>query len=105
MPTHAAVLNVDDLKTVAVAEAVDHGLNVDHFLKTIDCESGFVASQIGDHGESFGIAQIHLVAHKDVSKSDALNPYFALHWMAENWQNDNASIWTCYRQLKKAGWK
>ncbi len=104
IPAHAATLNVDELKTLATAEAVDHNLNVNHFLATIGCESGFVADDVGDNGTSFGIVQIHLIAHPDISKSDALNPYFALHWMAEQWSNNNAKIWTCYRQYEKNGY-
>ena len=58
--------------------------------RTIYCESGFrnIQSFIKKDGvreESYGIAQIHLPSHPSVSKSQALNPEFAIEFMSNNW--------------------
>jgi hypothetical protein len=104
VPTaHAAELDVSALKTIATAEAVSHGLNVEHFLNVIECESKFAANQKGDYRNgvptSYGITQIHLPAHPEITKAQALDPFFSLHWAAEQWQDGNAKAWTCWRTL------
>ena len=101
----AALLSKPELLAIATSTAAKYHLNADHFVKTINCESNWNPDTIGDHGESFGLVQIHLIAHQDISKEQALNPRFAIQWMANEWANDNASIWTCWRQLEATGWK
>lgn len=95
----ASPLTTQDLQVLATDIAVYHHLNVDHFIKTINCESGFDPDIVGDQGHSFGIAQIFLPAHKDITKEQALDPTWALQWMGEQWENDNAKIWSCWRNL------
>jgi len=41
---------------------------------------------------SFGIAQIHLPDHPDVTKEQALDPAFAINFMAKNW---DTTRWYC----------
>lgn len=99
----AASLSRDELVAMAMADATAYHLNINHFVSTIACESNFVVDEVGDNGTSFGIVQIHLVAHPDVSKEEALDPIFALDWAARQWSIGNEKIWTCYRQLYKKG--
>ncbi len=66
---------------------------------TQKCESGFVPNMVGDHGTSFGVSQIHLVAHKDITKAQALDADWATKWMAEQFSIGNKHIWTCARLL------
>jgi soluble lytic murein transglycosylase-like protein len=78
----------------------------------INCESGFdpstqsmVPAPSGPNGreDSWGLAQIHLPAHSDISRAQAVDPDFALNFMAYNFSVGNKSIWTCYTQLKSGG--
>jgi hypothetical protein len=83
-----------------------YGLNKEHFNKVILCESHAsttIQSQwINSNGErerSFGIAQIHLPDHPDVSLEEALDADFSLNWMANEWSIGKARQWTCWRNL------
>lgn len=96
---HAGELTTDDLKTIATHVAVDHNLNVEHFLKTIDCESHWNPRAVGDGGLSHGLVQIYRPAHTDISVAEADDPFFALTWMAVQWENNKAYMWTCWREL------
>ncbi len=49
----------------------------------ISHESSWNPSAVGDQGTSFGLAQIHLPAHPDVSKEQADNPTYAIFWTAK----------------------
>ncbi len=100
---HAATLTPQDLQVLATNIAQYHHLNVDHFINTINCESGFDPNIIGDQGRSYGIAQIFLPAHTDISKEQALDPTFSLQWMAGQWENNKASLWSCWRNLGYGG--
>jgi hypothetical protein len=102
IPAEAATISTttpDALRAYARGVALREGLNADHFVGTIACESGFDPDAVGDQGTSLGLAQIHLPAHPDITRAEALDPYFSIDWMASQWQADNASAWTCWRQL------
>lgn len=49
---------------------------------------------------SFGLSQIHLPAHPDISKEQAEDPDFAIDFLMKNITQGNAKIWTCYRLIK-----
>ena len=82
--------------------AMMYGLNEHIFRQTLECESNLDPSTIGDHGTSYGIAQIHLSAHPDISKEEALDPEFAIKWTAQHFAKGHASWWTCWRNQKEA---
>ena len=67
--------------------------------RIIGCESGFNADAIGDHGKSYGLVQIYLPSHKNISKADALDPEFAVSYLAKNIAN-NTDNWSCQKILK-----
>lgn len=76
-----------------------YGVSEIELTGTINCESGFDPNAIGDLGTSFGLSQIHLPAHPDITKAQALDPDFAIQFMAEQFSEGNAKIWTCARML------
>jgi len=58
--------------------------------KTIYCESGYqnIQSNVVKNGvreDSWGIAQINLYYHPQVTKEQAMNEEFAVKWMSDNW--------------------
>ena len=66
--------------------------------KVVSCESGYGEYQEGDHGTSFGLSQIHLPAHPDITKQQAYNPFFSLNYMASEISKGHGSMWTCYQK-------
>lgn len=74
---------------------------IDHnqLYKTLWCESRFNPNAIGDHGNSYGIAQIHLPSHPDITKTQALDPRFAIEWTSQQFKAGRAYMWTCHRNL------
>lgn len=95
------VYNASTSEDIILSYAVKYGINGADFLNTLTCESDLKPDAVGDQGTSFGVAQIHLPAHKDVTKIEALNPLFAINWAASEFANGRANEWTCYRKLKK----
>lgn len=106
-PPHvsAAEFSKEELQAMAMADATAYHLSIPHFLATIGCESHWDSQAIGDHGQSYGIVQIYLPAHKDITGAEALDPIFALNWAAEEWSEGRAYEWTCERELVKNDWK
>lgn len=47
--------------------------------------------------ESYGVAQINLPSHKDISYSQAIDPDFAVKYMASEFAQGRAYQWSCYR--------
>ena len=80
----------------------------------IGCESGFVSDiqsnhrytaenvpvgyQVGDREQSWGLVQIHIPVH-DVTIEQAIDPEFAIDFMAKNMSEGRTSWWTCAKQL------
>jgi len=53
----------------------------------------------GDREQSFGLVQIHLPAHTDVSYSEAIDPEFSVKFLAENLAAGRHDMWSCYGKL------
>mgnify|MGYP003403430693 FL=1 len=73
-------------------------------LRVSWCESHYknVQSDIyykGSREDSWGIAQINLYWHPEVSKAQALDPEFAIDFMAKRFKAGKASEWTCWRNI------
>lgn len=66
----------------------------------LECESSLNPKAVGDGGNSYGIAQIHLPSHPNISKAEALDAEFSIKFMAENFSKGKAKLWTCYRLIK-----
>ena len=77
--------------------AQQYSVDEHQMLVTMSCESRFDPDTIGDHNTSFGLSQIHLPAHPEVTKQQALDKVFATEFMAKEFAKNNKSIWTCYR--------
>ena len=75
----------------------------------INCESGWdtkIQSQHKYKGtdiqeKSFGLVQIHLPAHKTVTKKQAQDPDFAMEFMAKAFSQGNQDWWTCFNDIYK----
>ncbi len=73
-----------------------YGVSYYEMHETIQCESGFDPNAVGDHGHSYGVSQIYLPAHADITKKQALDPDWAVQYMASHWHTDH---WSCARNL------
>ena len=106
IPVEEIIWTPEMVRELATNKAKEYGLHTKRFLATIECESGFESVQSnhyykGEREESYGVAQIHLPSHPSVTKEMALEPSFAVDWMAKQWVNDDAELWSCYRLLYK----
>lgn len=54
----------------------------------------------GQREKSYGLVQIHLPDNRDVSYREAIDPDFALNFLAEGLSNGYGSRWTCWRNLQ-----
>lgn len=79
--------------------AIEYGVSEVVMRNVIKCESSFNPNAIGDGGHSYGLVQIHLPSHPYVSKEEALDPEYAVDFLAKNLAVDKGSMWTCYRML------
>jgi len=80
----------------------------------ISCESGYdykiqsryrytstnvpAGYKVGDREESYGLVQIHVPVH-DVTIAEAIDPEFAIDFLAKNIAKGKASMWSCYTQM------
>lgn len=86
-----------------IREAAErYGVNEARLYGTLKCESSvdgipFDTNAIGDGGTSFGIAQIHLSAHPDVTRVQAMDGRWAIDWAAKEFSKGRAWQWTCWK--------
>ena len=80
-------------------KATEYQVSADLMRKIIHCESSGNPNAVGDGGYSHGLVQIHLPSHPYVSEGQALNPEFAINFLAENLSKGKGAMWTCYRML------
>lgn len=77
--------------------ADQYQVSEEQILGTLACESSLNPKAVGDHGHSFGIAQIYLPAHKNITKAQALDPEFSIEFMANMFSTGHQHLWTCWR--------
>ena len=93
-PIMPVELTIDEKITKYASEyKVDETL----MRKVIKCESSFNPNAVGDKGTSYGLSQIHLPAHPDITKEQATNEDFAINFMAKEFSKNNMKIWSCYK--------
>lgn len=82
------------------------GIPFQPVYNVISCESGWnpkIQSQHikdGKQEESFGLAQIYLPAHPNVTKEQALDPEFSIKFIVDKFAEGKAYLWTCWRKTK-----
>lgn len=95
------------LEALVRATEVQYGLT-DSFYNTLKCESAGwqntqsrVAHAAGPNGreDSWGVVQIHLPDHPEITRAQALDPTFAVPWAAEIFKEGSAHLFTCYTHL------
>ena len=66
--------------------------------KTISCESGWdtLNHYKTSREDSWGLVQINLYAHPEVTKEQATDAMFATEFMAKNFSLGHQKMWTCW---------
>lgn len=54
----------------------------------------------GSREQSFGLVQIHLPDHPEITKAEATDPDFSIEFLADQLSRGRGSQWTCYRKLR-----
>lgn len=93
------VFSTTTAPAILEAYAAHYGIDSKTFVATAECESSFNANAVGDHDSSFGIFQIHLPAHPDITQAEAEDPFWATNWAAQQFAAGKQNEWTCFREL------
>lgn len=103
-------MEVIDVRQTIIDAAKRHHLNVDHFLAVSECEDpGLIDQQSnyikdGIREDSWGIFQINLGSHPEITKEQATDPVWASEWAAKEWEAGREWQWSCYTILSRKGW-
>jgi hypothetical protein len=99
----------EDMQEYALHKATEAGVNPTVVFNVIDCETMHTWNPViqstyknradGGRELSFGLAQIHMPDHPDVSMEQATDPRFAINFLVENLKNHKGNMWSCYRKL------
>lgn len=99
----------DELIQTVYQLAKANGVNPQVMVNTINCENtdwnsdlqSRITTKNGTREESYGLAQINLPSHPNISYAQATDPEFAINYMATQMAEGKASQWSCYRQIYK----
>ncbi len=84
------------IRDYIATEALVAGVDPQMAQEIVSKESKFNCEAIGDHGTSHGCWQIHLPAHKDISKAQANDIVWSTQWSMKQLKEGNCKIWsTC----------
>lgn len=90
----------DEITKLIIKEMTLAGYKAPLFAVSVaKCESGLRPTAVGDSGKSYGVWQIHLPSHPDITKEQALDPEWATKWAANMFAKGYAHRWTCARIL------
>lgn len=88
-----------DVKGMIAYYAEQYGVPVEQVDTTISCESGYSpdATHITKWERSFGVSQINLLAHPEITVAQAKDPQFAIMWLSSQFADGHQKQWTCWR--------
>lgn len=92
-----AVLWQTDVRQMVLDMVEDAGYSRYIADAVIQCESGWNTNAVGDHGQSWGLWQIHQPAH--AIGNDAFDPYDATVYAIKLLDKNGWYPWTCYKKL------
>ena len=81
-------------------QAAKYGTSAATLKRIVKCESGYVTDIQSNHvlkygrEQSFGLAQIHLPSHPDISYEQAIDPEFAIAYLAKHYAQ-GTDKWSC----------
>lgn len=85
-----------------VAESIASNVDPQLVLNTAKFESRLNPKAIGDNNTSFGLYQIHLPAHRDISREQAENIIWSTNWTIREIKQNGCRIWsTCKDTMKQ----
>lgn len=83
--------------------AKKYGVSADTMKRVVQCESQYdidIQSHHkrpdGSQEKSFGLVQIYLPAHTNVTYSEAIDPVFALNFLGKYLAQGQGKLWSCY---------
>lgn len=87
-------------------KAKEYGVSAQLMKDIIKCESNWDTDVQSHHTlsygreKSFGLVQIHLPSHPTVSYEEAIDPAFAINFLAEHIADGSARMWSCYKMVR-----
>jgi hypothetical protein len=53
----------------------------------------------GSREQSYGLVQIHLPDHDDITYEQAIDPDFSVNYLAKNLHEGHGEMWSCYHKV------
>lgn len=79
-------------------KALFYKVSAKEIIKTVECESNYNKEAVGDNGNSFGIVQINLPAHPEITKEKAFDIDFAIEFITSEFAKGNQWKWSCWKK-------
>lgn len=92
-------------QTLIETYSSQYNVRADRVYAVLACESGFKSIQsnyvdkYGHREDSWGIAQINLPYHLEITKEQAMDEDFSIEWLVKQFSLGHARMWACYQKL------
>lgn len=93
------VVEVKTIDQLIDEKSAEYNVSASLMRKIIHCESSGNPNAVGDGGYSFGLVQIHSPSWPDITQEQAVDPEFAINFLAKKLSEDKGHLWTCYRMI------
>lgn len=107
IPKELITYTKDELKEKVYYYAKKYGVSSSVMISVINCENkewdtdlqSRIINKNGIREESYGLSQINLPSHPNISLEQAIDPDFSLDFMAKNLKAGKGNMWTCYKKM------
>lgn len=72
----------------------------DYLLRLSFCESSWNPKANGDNGNSWGLYQIHLGYHPEITPEQAMDIQWSTEWTMDKILSGNQNLWSCNSKIK-----
>ncbi len=109
LPENMIIQPALTVKELIKVKGIQYDVSQELMKEIINCESsGSTTIQskhiyktnkygpINTREQSYGLVQIHLPAHPDITKEQAIDPEFSIDFLAKNLSQGKGKMWSCY---------
>ena len=97
------------ISSLMLEKAEKYNISYQDLYDTISCESNFDIDVQSNHyangkrEESYGLSQINLPSNPQVTYEQAIDPEFAVEFMAYNFSKGRHYLWSCWKIVRPNG--
>ena len=95
---YATLYNVSEATMTRIVECESNFIEDAQSIHTYKRDRPELGVKKGEREKSYGLVQVHLPSHPNITYEQAIDPDFSLNFLALNLSEGRGYLWTCFKE-------